>query len=153
MKKAEITFYYDVTAFGSRSGEGYPAINVKDHSTPYYSVKPYFSSLTSDEFKELLQQAYDRHVEMFWSDAESICESMYGITATIQQAGRSGGWLLLVSEGDAENVLQHWNAVKVSKWSLFVRRIDSLMTHYTDAYNLAVTMDEMRGGTGFPVKG
>jgi hypothetical protein len=117
--KADVSFHSD--GFRDRR----PAVNVKVHRSLYDLVLPLpdtnphltrewiESHLSDDDLDWLFWHMCETEMEMIEQDAKEI----FGSHVTVEQEGRSGGWVIVVGLDDVDE----WDAVALAKWRKFAK--------------------------------
>jgi len=117
-----------------QSHGGHPAINVKCYKFPHDlpdatgNIMEEFGC-TEEVARQALEYAYETAVENFWQLAETHAREIFGPSAEVFSAGRSGGWLIVQGIGGSGDMWDEWNAPKVAKWGRFVRTIHAEMAY------------------------
>lgn len=128
MKKSEIERSYH------NGSEGEPMVNVKvyalfdralaeqvERDAGYAGFAEWY---TNDHAREsAVESAFDFACMTGWEDAEDVACSAFGDGVTVFAAGRSSGWLYVTGLPDVET----WDAIQVSRWSLFANDIHALV--------------------------
>ena len=105
---------------------GYPCINVKvrNYGPSTETIMERFKC-TEELAQQALEWAFEGDCQQFW---ESFDTGMYndlneyyfpGEGASVQQDGRSGGWLVVHGLKDVDD----WNAIDVMRWAKFEKSI------------------------------
>lgn len=98
-----------------------PGISVKSYNFPRTW---FFESLGLDEGTAgpVCEKVFEECSAYFWLEADKICQDIYGPSANVMQAGRSGGWLCV----DGLPEVTSWRKIWRGKWYDFEKRIHEL---------------------------
>jgi hypothetical protein len=108
-------------------------------ANPAINVKVYGRTLSSDRVMEkfgcdekvaekALEYAYESNQELFWEEAKYLAGEIFGKGVKVYCEGCSGGWLVV----HGLSKVADWDAIMVSKWGYFVRRVKAEMAEYLE---------------------
>lgn len=118
----------EITTYAVRGGERVPAVRVKQYHFAA-GLTPANLNCSEAVFNMAIEYAWESAAARFWEEAGEMAEHHFGPGVRVEQAGRSGGWLLVRGLGPVEA----WTETDRAAWDAFEAAIMVLMDYLSSA--------------------
>ncbi len=150
-RKDDITYHHTSWYGGGRV----PAINVKVHNFGGRDAVDKLMAeygVTEAQAERALEIVFEAHQRDFWDylapeAVEEIINPAFNGNFDAYSEGRSGGWLVVDGKRHDGRITRHfdgvesWDAIKVSAWGRFVKRIEAEVAYLTSYDEIVATID------------